>query len=425
MKHRFWENGNKKKVYIMVGTVIVLCLGILIAVQVTRNHSLARQSSTNKIQTSVDVLTVARTELIKRIALTGQTVPKAQVDIAAKYQGKITAVYSDLGQQVAAGQILIVQDTGDADISIKQNQAAYQQAAADAVTNEVSFHASYDKVKADYQRSLVDYQRYQTLYAQGAISREDLDNNKQTMINAKSALDTLVNQMNASSVPSTIESARAAALKAQHNISAVEKQREDLVLRAPRDGVVGYRQVEVGSMVSAGQKLLSIVDNSEIYVDCQVSEQDLAALSTNMNVDVQIESLGKSFPGKIIFISPATDSQSQSFSLRIALINPDSSVKSGMFAKTIIQAVLRPNVLMIPQDAFLNKNGKSYVYVVDAQNVVEERNVQVGAKGDKDVEILSGLNEGEQIAINNLARLRSGMVVISNSVTRDSDGDSQ
>ncbi len=424
MRFQFWKTATSKKKMMIAAGVVILCLGTIIAVKV-HNNAAVKPNSAGKPQTTVDVLTVPRTGLISRISLTGQTVPEAEVDIAAKYQGKVTAVYSALGQQVSAGDVLVTQDIGDAEISIKQNQAAYQQASADAATNSVAFQASYDKAKADYQRAVTDYQRYQSLFAQGAIAREALDANQQTLDAAKSALDTLANQMNSRSVPSSVESAQAAAAKAQQGIEAVRKQRDDMVLRAPRSGVIGYRQVEVGAMVSVGQKLLSIVDNSNIYVDCQVSEQDLAALTTGMAVNVQIDSLGRTFPGKIIYISPANDSTTLAFSLRIALDSPDPIVKSGMFARAVINAVLRPNVLVVPKDAVLNKNGQDYVFIINAQNAAEQRNVQIGARGDQNAEILSGVNEGEQVAVSNLARLRDGMTIIPNVVTLDSGGDNQ
>lgn len=425
MKFQFWNKENRAKKFIIVGIVVIVVLGIFITFQVRKNSTGKQASQNRQLATTVDVMSITRSDLLKRISLTGQTVPAAQVDIAAKYQGKVTAVYIDLGQSVSPGQILVVQDTGDADIAVRQNQAAYQQASADAVTSESTFGANYDKAKADYQRALSDFNRYQSLYSAGAISRQELDASQQSLADARATLDSLVNQMNSNNIPAAIESARAAALKAQHNISAAEKQRDDLVLRAPRAGLIGYRQVEVGDMVSAGQKLLSIYDNSELYVDCQVSEQDLPALSVGMNVNVGIESLGKTFPGTIIYISPASDSTNLTFTLRIALINPDQSIRSGMFTRTVINSVLRPNTLVVPKDALQEKNGEYFVYVVDQKNTVEQRAVQVGARGDQNVEILNGLNEGETIALNNLSRLRAGMVIVPNSVKPGDRGDGQ
>ncbi|VBB08270.1 rnd efflux pump membrane fusion protein [Lucifera butyrica] len=409
MNYRSLKSINKYKLLLISGFVLFFCLGIVIFNQVKQKSAVGAGNAKNK-QTTVDVLTVKRGNLIKNISLTGQTVPKSQVDIAAKYLGKVVAVKVDLGQSVSEGQILIVQDTKDIDNSIQQNQAAYQQAAADAVTTEVSVNANYSKAQADYQRALDSYQRYKMLYAAGGISKEQLDTNSQQLTAAKTALDILANQMN-SGTAASVTSAQAAAAKAQYSVNAMQTQRDDLILRAPCSGVIGYRQVEVGSMVTAGQKLLSIVDNSEIYVDCQVAPEDLPALKAGMNVEVQLDALGKTLPGKVIYISPASDSQTQTFSLRIALDNPGPEVKGGIFAQANIASVLRKNTLAVPKEAVLEKSGETYVYVIDSQNKVEKRVVQVGVSGDQNVEILSGLTEGEQIAVSNLSRLASGMVI--------------
>jgi len=322
---------NKRKQLLITGLALVFCLGIFAVYQVKQTSVPSDVGPANKIQTTVDVFTVAKADLVKRISLSGQTVPTAEVDIAAKYQGRITGVYVSLGQRVTAGQALVVQDTGDADIAVLENQAAYRQAVAEAQTSAVSFQAAYDRAKADYQRALASYQRYKSLYDMGGISREAFDINSQQLADAKATLDTLANQINSGSEPATVEAARAAAAKAGQAVSAAQKERGDLVLSSPRSGVIGYRMVEVGDLVQAGQKLLSIVDNSNIYVDCQVSEQDMAAMSLGMKVDVQIESLGKSIPGKIIYISPANDPQNLSFSLRIALTSSDPSIRSGVY----------------------------------------------------------------------------------------------
>jgi len=421
MNVQLFRRKDKRRTFFITGLVVLLIIGGFVGFQ-SRKQSAANPAA-NKLQTTVDVMTVARTGLLKRISLTGQTVPESQVDIAAKYQGKIVAVYAQLGQQVNSGQVLVVQDTGDADIAIKQSQAAYKQSSADAVTTESTFMANYDKANADYQKARGDYDRNKALYRIGGVSREALDASQQSLADAKAGFDALANQMNSDAVSASIESAQAVAQKAQYTINANEKQRDDLILRAPRSGIIGYRQVEVGALVQAGTKLLSIVDNSNIYVDCQVSEQDLSALKIGMDVDVQIESLGRSFAGKIIYISPSVDPSTLAFSLRIGLNNSDETVRSGMFTKTVINSVLRPDAIAVPKDAVLDKNGKSYVYIINLQNAAEERIVQVGARSDQNVEILGGLKEGEQIAVSNLARLRNGLGVIPRAIAADrSDG---
>lgn len=171
MNYQFWKNNNKYKLLLISSFVLLFCLGFLIVYQVKQKSAASSAKPAKNKQTTVNVLTVQRGDLIKNISLTGQTVPKSQVDIAAKYLGRVMAVKVELGQAVSAGQVLIVQDTRDIDNSIKQNQAAYQQAAADALTTEAAVNANYSKAQADYQRALDSYQRYKTLYAVGEFPK--------------------------------------------------------------------------------------------------------------------------------------------------------------------------------------------------------------------------------------------------------------
>ena len=365
---------------------------------------------------AVDVVTVQRKDMIRKIDLTGQTVPESQVDIAAKYTGKVTQINVELGQQVSPGQVLLSQDSSDVDISISQNTASYRQASADAIESNATFEANYQKAQSDYQHSVTNYDRYKTLYSQGAISKEALDNAEQQMASSQAALDTWSKQLSAGSAAS-VQSKLASRDKAQSAIDALQNQKSDLILRAPRAGVIGFRQVEVGNIVSAGQKILSIVDNSNIYVDCSVSEQDIGQITLGTPTTISIESLGKSYTGKIIYISPAMDSKTQTFTIRVALDKPDDSIRSGMFARTTISVALRPQTLFVPKEAVISLNGKDRIFVVNSNNQIEERIVQLGLRNDTNIEILNGLNDGEQVAISNLSRLKTGTEITLNKLT--------
>ena len=365
---------------------------------------------------AVDVVTVQRKDMIRKIDLTGQTVPESQVDIAAKYTGKVTQINVELGQQVSPGQVLLSQDSSDVDISISQNTASYRQASADAIESNATFEANYQKAQSDYQHSVTNYDRYKTLYSQGAISKEALDNAEQQMASSQAALDTWSKQLSAGSAAS-VQSKLASRDKAQSAIDALQNQKSDLILRAPRAGVIGFRQVEVGNIVSAGQKVLSIVDNSNIYVDCSVSEQDIGQITLGTPTTISIESLGKSYTGKIIYISPAMDSKTQTFTIRVALDKPDDSIRSGMFARTTISVALRPQTLFVPKEAVISLNGKDRIFVVNSNNQIEERIVQLGLRNDTNIEILNGLNDGEQVAISNLSRLKTGTEITLNKLT--------
>jgi multidrug efflux pump subunit AcrA (membrane-fusion protein) len=403
---------NKRKLIIF--SIAILAL-LFFAYRGIYAKNIVKGQRPEDTKPAVDVVTVQRKDMIRKIDLTGQTVPESQVDIAAKYTGKVTQINVELGQQVSPGQILLSQDSSDVDISISQNTASYRQASADAIESNAAFEANYQKAQSDYQHSVTNYDRYKTLYSQGAISKEALDNAEQQMASSQAALDTWSKQLSAGSAAS-VQSKLASRDKAQSAIDALQNQKSDLILRAPRAGVIGFRQVEVGNIVSAGQKVLSIVDNSNIYVDCSVSEQDIGQIALGVPTTISIESLGKSYTGKIIYISPAMDSKTQTFTIRIALDKPDDSIRSGMFARTTINVAIRPQTLFVPKEAVISLNGKDRIFIVNSNNQIEERIVELGLRNDKSVEILSGLKDGEQIALSNLSRLKTGITITPNNI---------
>lgn len=398
---------TKKKRLFFIGIGMVVCI-VLIGIYHLFYQKQAQGDK--KLVTAVHSVEVEKKDLIKNISLVGQMVPKAQVDIAAKYQGKVVSVNAALGQNVSAGQVVIEEDVDDAALAVSADQHAYNQAVADAKTTEVQLNANYDKAKADYDKALMTYQRDKRVYDVGGISADDMDAAQQQMDDAQATLAAIENQMDGGTASSVI-SAQENMAKAKSSLAAARKQENDMYLTSSTDGIVGYRQVEAGDMVTAGQKLMSVYDNSMMYVDYQVSEQDLPAFSLGTPLTVDVESLSKSFEGNIIYISPTIDTTTMTYVLRVALDNPDGLLKGGMFARAAVQSVLRSDVITIPQTALLAKDGKDYVFVINDDDTVTRKEVSVGASGDDDVEILSGLSEGEKIATDNLSRLRDGLKI--------------
>lgn len=391
--------------------IFALCLLCLAAIYFFFKGNDAKNAIGAPVEPIVETYRIERKDMLRRISLFGETVSAAHIDIAPKYAGRITEVRVDLGDAVQAGDVLLVQDTGDLELAMRENTAAARQAEADVLESEAIYKATYQKVKANFERLQRNDERYAELYAQGAVSKEAYDEVHQTMIDSKAALDTLLNQTMGEELPATVESKRAALEKIERGTAVLAKQRDDLILRAPRAGVISYRAAEVGNIAQAGQKVLELVDNSKFYVDCQLSEQDVAALRTGLDVAVNIESLGDSYVGQIIYVSPATSSASRNYSVRILLANVDARVKAGMFARTQIEILQRPQTLFVPKESVVEKNGKSSVFLIDGERKAQERAVKTGLRNDAEVEILSGVDDGDIVATSNLARLKTGMAV--------------
>ena len=398
---------SKQNKLIAFGLVLCLaCIGIY-----AYSHSgTNKKSKGGNGAITVQAYTLKRQDMNRKVTFSGETVPDASIDLAPKYTGKIAAVNVKLGDTVETGQVLLVQETTDTDLTIQQDQAALQQAAADSLSAEAQFSSDYQKAQVDYQTADMNYRRYIILKDQGAVSQKELDTMYQAMIAAKSTKDNLESQ-NVGDTPATIASKRAAQAKAGYVVDSLVEQRDDLSIRAPRSGVVSYRNAEVGALVAANTKVLTITDTSGIYVDCPLSEADVAAIQMGMTVPVSIESLANTYDGVITYVSPAMDSTTKTYTIRITLQSPDAALRGGMFAQSYVNVLQRPQTLFVPKDAIVEQNGVPKVYIINGDNTIDMRTIKTGLHNDAYTEILDGLSVGDRVAATNLSRLKDGATV--------------
>ena len=406
MRHNFTVTTKRQK--LVAGGIALILLAIALYVYMGMGKDSMQKVRRNR--PVVEVQEVVRADMGRHIVLSGQTVADASISLAPKYNGRITAVYADLGDWVEEGQILMVQDLEDLDISIAQNAAAAGAARADVRETAATYNANLSSKKNAYELASAKYERQKYLFSIGAISQDKLDSVEAEYSAAKAAYEVLANQQ-AGGMAAAIESKELIAAKQEHATEALEKQRSDMILRAPRSGIIAYRNAEVGAMAAAGTKAFTLVDNGHINVDCTIGENDAAILQAGMEVNVTIDALGKDFLGKIIFVSPAMDEDSKSYRVRVSLDNPDSTVKAGLFAHTSVDILQRPQTIFVPQSAVLTRNGEQYVFVLRGDGTVERRVVKIGLLNDVSEEILEGLTEGEKVVLTNQDKLQDGMKV--------------
>ena len=406
MRHNFTVTTKRQK--LVAGGIALILLAIALYVYMGMGKDSMQKVRRNR--PVVEVQEVVRADMGRHIVLSGQTVADASISLAPKYNGRITAVYVELGDWVEEGQVLMVQDLEDLDISIAQNAAAAGAARADVRETAATYNANLSSKKNAYELASAKYERQKYLFSIGAISQDKLDSVEAEYSAAKAAYEVLANQQ-AGGMAAAIESKELLAAKQEHATEALEKQRSDMILRAPRSGIIAYRNAEVGAMAAAGTKAFTLVDNGHINVDCTIGENDAAILQAGMEVNVTIDALGKDFLGKIIFVSPAMDEDSKSYRVRVSLDNPDNTVKAGLFAHTAVDILQRPQTIFVPQSAVLTRNGEQYVFVLREDGTVERRVVKIGLLNDVSEEILEGLAEGEKVVLTNQDKLQDGMKV--------------
>lgn len=406
MGHTFSAMSRKQK--LTAGGICLLLLAV--AFYFYMGSGKQQEGGVRRGLPEVQVQEVVREDMQRHIVLSGQTIADASINLAPKYSGRIEAVYANLGDWVEEGQVLMVQDLGDLDISIAQNRAAAGAARADAREAAAAYNANIISRKNAYELAKAKYERQQYLFSIGAISQDTLDSMEAEYSTARAAYEVLANQV-AGGEPAAVESKELTAVKQERATEALQKQREDMILRAPRSGVIAYRNAEAGALATAGSKAFTLVDTGHINVDCTIGENDAAILGPGMAVNITIDALGRDFSGKVIFVSPAMEEDSKSYKVRISLDSPDDSVKAGLFAHTAVDILQRRQTIFVPQSAVLSRNGVQYVFVLLVDGTVEQRAVKIGLLNDESEEIVEGLSVGEKVVLNNQDKLQSGMKV--------------
>ena len=277
--------------------------------------------------------------------------------LAFRIGGKIARRSVDVGEQVKKGQALAELDA--ADVALQLDAARAKLASA----------------QSDLGLATSELERYQSLLDRQLVSKSLYD----ARVSARQAAEARVRQAQAEARVSGNQAAYA-------------------VLRAPANGVVAQRLAEAGQVVAAGQTVFVLAEEGQREVAISVPEQSAALFTPGREMAVELWSQpGKRFPATLREIAPAADSQARTFAARVSFSPGDVRTEIGQSARVFaLQAGV--SALAVPLPALHEKDGKPALWVVDpATSKVSLRPVTVGAYGESEVPVLSGLAPGEWV----------------------------
>ena len=175
---------------------------------------------------------------------------------------------------------------------------------------------------------------------------------------------------------------------------------------APFDGVLGYTGLTEDIFVSDNIFIITLDDNSIIFSDIKVPESYAPFIRKGLPVEVRVSSYKeKVFSGEIDFISSRINADTRSLLARIKINNKDLELLSGSLLEITVKFNLRDS-LSVPDTSIMMEGEKSYIYTVSDENITNKTEVEIGLRGDSKVEILSGVNEGDQIVAEGLKKVR-------------------
>lgn len=326
----------------------------------------------------------------------GVLIPAETVDIASKISGQVTNLNFKVGSAVKAGDILMQIDTESLNGQLIQAEAGLQsaQAAAQAAKSQVSL------AKINLDAAQKSYDRNNALYDSGAISLSDLED-------AHDELSIAQRQYENASGPA-LNQAAAAVTTAQASIKNLNIQINNATIRSPLNGIITSQNVNVGQLVSPNVAVISVIDTSTLKMKTSVIQDKLLLLSQGQQVAVTIDGYPDAkFSGIISSIGPIALSTGEVFPVEITIKN-NGQLMAGLSAHGSL--TVKTHGVAVPSSSILEKNGQSYVFIIKNQ-IAALRTVTVGIKGDKETQILKGLNAGERVAVSNINNLTDQMKV--------------
>jgi HlyD family secretion protein len=357
--------------------------------------------------------------------------------VPALVAGNIGNVYVRAGDRVAGGQLLATIDNPTLEFNAAGSHADYTSAAANIATarvQEQNAKVGYQANVESNRAALADAQRVYRedveLYANKAIPRNQLEADKTKLDQAQVAYDQSVEQARLGAVSgyngNSVQYAEAEARKAQILDAQNQQQLAFTRITAPFDGVIQtvatqpndpLRPLQSGDPVTQGQAIFTIAGGAGFIVRAEVDEQDVI----NVKVGQRANVTGQDFPGKTISghvadIAPvATKSTDPSSTAKqvlttIALDSSPPFLRDGMSADVDILTSYVPHAIVVPNDAVVRENGKTYAYVV-VNGSAKKRPIVVGKAGDTQTQVLRGLSPGDTIVAGKVPGLADGSPV--------------
>ena len=352
--------------FIIVGALLATLVGGFVWFNYFRGQMIAQFFANNKPPPSSVSIAEAKSEVIPNLlTAVGDLAAVHQVNVTSDVSGRITDIMFTAGSSVKAGSPLV------------------------------------QLFDAPDQADLASFK------AQATVAQLSLDRAKQLAARQFGP-------------QATVDQAQAAYDQANAGIAKTEAIISQKLVRAPFDGELGVRHVEVGQFLTAGTQIVTLTDLSQLYANFTVTEKDSAALKVGQTVRVAVDAYpGRTFEGKINAIEPQIATETRNIRVQATLDNPDHILKPGMLATTTVVLPDKPPVITVPETAV------DYTLYGDSVFLITEKKeddgktsltavrtfVRTGNRVDGRAEILSGLKPGDRVVAVGQLKLQSGAAV--------------
>jgi len=358
---------------------VTLLFVLLFTLTACKGKEAERVNTEPRVVTGVKTsLPIVRTS-IEYYETTGTVRAKNTSMVAAKLMGTVEAIYVKEGQLVKKGDVLLKIYSPEINAKVQQAREAVE---------EAQRAVAMAKRQKDFAETT--YKRFEALYKDNAISKQEFDE-------IKTKRDLAVLQ---------VQRAKKALLRAKAALKEALAYKEYLTVKAPQSGRIAEKKIDIGTMTAPGMPLF-ILEEPVYQVVFSVDESLIGKLHKGKKVNITISSIGYSGTVKITEVVPSVDPMSRTFNVK-ADIPKLEGLQGGLYAEVKVP-VGQMKRMFVPASALFHWGALEAVYVVRKDRTVELRLVRTGKKQGALVEILSGLEPHEQIVVEGLERVSDGV----------------
>jgi RND family efflux transporter MFP subunit len=358
-------------------------------------------------QATAPVVRVEPHDFGDTLSISGAFKPFQDVDIHAKVAGYIKVIYVDVGDHVTAGETLAVLEVPELQAQLVGADAAVRRAKEDIGRAQ----GDLDRAKSSHAAAHLMYTRLNdaSKTREGLVAQQEIDDAQAKDLETEAQI---------SSAKSALSAAEQAFDVAQANQKQVSAMSDYTRITAPFAGVITNRYADTGALVAAGTSestqaipVVKLAQISVLRLVLPIPESVAGQIGVGKVLKVHVDALNRDYEGKVSRFADALNEQTRTMETEIDFQNPKGELMPGMYVEAYFVHNQKKHALAVPIEAVVREGDQAKVLVVDAQNAIQERPVQLGQEDSLYDEIIRGLAKDERVVVGNLGSFRSGQKV--------------
>jgi RND family efflux transporter MFP subunit len=352
---------------------------------------------------TVAVTKATRKPMSRNLTLSSELVPFQEIDVFAKEAGYISKLYVDYGSHVAKGQLMAVLEIPELQALLEEDKASIK-SASDQVTNA---EHQLSRVEAQHKVLHLQYERLHGVAQNkpGLVAQQEVDDAQGKDLAGEAQVE---------AAKSNLQMAQSQMAVAQSKMAHDQALYDYSKITAPFAGVVTQRYANLGTLMQAGTSsstamaLVKLSQQDLFRLVIPVPESYVRYIKVGDPVNVRVPALNRDFPGKVARFSVDVGQATRTMHTEVDVPNPKGLLIPGVYAEATLALDRKGNALVVPLQAVNQEGDQASVLVVTPSNQIEHRPINLGIQTENEAEVLSGLQEGDQVVISDKGGLRPG-----------------